>query len=73
MGRLAVDSAFQGQGLGAALLVDALERAVRSEIAAFAMMVDAKSDQAADFYRHHGFIALPHVSRTLFLPLSSVR
>ena len=34
MCRLAVDQAFKGQGLGGALLADALERAARSEIAA---------------------------------------
>ena len=35
MGRLAVDQAFKGQGLGGALLADA--RAARSGIAAFAL------------------------------------
>ncbi len=72
MGRLAVDQDFKGQGLGSALLADALDRAARSEIAAFALMVDAKDDVAAAFYRHHGFITLPDTSLTLFLPLSSV-
>ncbi|WP_304350052.1 GNAT family N-acetyltransferase [Comamonas testosteroni] len=69
MGRLAVDQAFKGQGLGGALLADALDRAARSEIAAFAMIVDAKNEAAADFYRHHGFIVLPNSPLTLFLPL----
>lgn len=73
MGRLAVDQAFKGKGLGGALLADALDRAARSEIAAYALMVDAKDDSAAAFYRHHGFIALPHSSLTLFLPLAAVR
>lgn len=36
MGRLAVDQAHKGQGLGGALLADALHRAARSEIAAYA-------------------------------------
>ena len=71
MGRLAVDQAFSGQGLGGALLADALERATRSEIAAYALMVDAKDDQAAAFYWHHGFIALPDSPLTLFLPLAT--
>lgn len=71
MGRLAVDQAFKGLGLGGALLADALDRAVRSEIAAYALMVDAK-DAAAAFYRHHGFIALPDSPLTLFLPLATV-
>ena len=72
MGRLAVDEAFAGQGLGGALLADALERASRSEIAAYALMVDAKDDKAATFYRHHGFIPLPDTPLTLFLPLATV-
>ena len=38
MGRLAVDRGFKGQGLGSALLGDALERAARSEIAAYALL-----------------------------------
>lgn len=73
MGRLAVDQAFKGQGLGGALLADALNRAARSEIAAYALMVDAKDDAAAAFYLHHGFIALPESPRTLFLPLATVQ
>lgn len=73
MGRLAVDQDFKGQGLGAALLADALARAARSEVAAFALLVDAKGDEAAAFYRHHGFISLPESPLTLFLPLATVR
>lgn len=71
MGRLAVDREFKGRGLGAALLADALNRAARSDIAAYALMVDAKDDSAAAFYRHHGFIALPDSPSTLFLPLAA--
>ena len=73
MGRLAIDQGFKGQGLGSALLADALVRATRSDVAAFAMMVDAKDDAAANFYRHHAFIALPGSSGTLFLPLATVQ
>jgi len=73
MGRLAVDQEFKGQGLGGALLADALNRVAGSEIAAFALMVEAKNEAAADFYRHHGFIALPDSPRTLFLPPATVR
>lgn len=46
MGRLAVDQVFKGQGLGGALLADALDRAARSKIAAYALMVDAKDDES---------------------------
>jgi ribosomal protein S18 acetylase RimI-like enzyme len=72
MGRLAVDRAFKGQGLGGVLLVNALRRAAHSEIAAFAMIVDAKDAQAAAFYRHYAFIELADSPRTLFLPLATV-
>lgn len=72
MGRLAIDAAFQGRGLGAALLADALERAARSEIASYALLVDAKDKKAAAFYGHHGFIAFPDTPLTLFLPLAWV-
>ena len=71
MGRLAVDQAYKGQGLGAALLADALMRALRAEIAACALLVDAKDPIAAEFYRHHGFIPLPKAPLTLFLPLAT--
>lgn len=73
MGRLAVDAAFHGQGLGSALLVNALRRAVASEIAAVALIVDAKDEHAAAFYLHHGFMALRDAPLTLFLPLERVR
>lgn len=71
MGRLAVDQAYKGRGLGAAMLADALARAIRAEIAAYALLVDAKDDVAAAFYSHHGFIALPDSALTLFLPLAT--
>jgi ribosomal protein S18 acetylase RimI-like enzyme len=71
LGRLAVARDFKGQGLGGALLADALERALRSEIAAYALVVDAKDESAAAFYQHHGFIRLPDQALKLFLPLNS--
>jgi len=70
VGWLAVDQKYKGQGLGGALLADALHRSVVSDIAAYAMLVDAKNNEAADFYRHHGFIALPDSPLSLFLPLA---
>lgn len=73
MGRLAVDQTFKGQGLGGALLADALARAAHSEIAAYALMVDAKDRAAASFYQHHGFVPLPDTPLTLLLPLATVR
>lgn len=71
LGRLAVDEHWRGRGLGGALLWDAVERAARAEVAAYALLVDAKDDIAAAFYRHHGFLTLAGDARTLFLPLAS--
>ena len=59
LGRLATDLSARGIGLGRVLLVDAIIRAVRSEIASFAMVLDAKDEGAASFYAREGFIRLP--------------
>jgi GNAT superfamily N-acetyltransferase len=72
MGRLAVDKEFKGLGLGGALLADAMNRAAHSDIAAYAMVVDAKDKKSAVFYQHHGFIPLPNSPLTLFLPLATI-
>jgi ribosomal protein S18 acetylase RimI-like enzyme len=72
MGRLAVDKSHRQKGLGSTLLADALTRACRSEITAFALIVDAKDHEAIQFYRHHGFMSLSHQGQSLFLPLASV-
>ena len=71
MGRLAVDKSHRQKGLGSTLLADALTRACRSEITAFALIVDAKDHEAIQFYRHHGFMSLSHQGQSLFLPLAS--
>ncbi|SEF13325.1 Acetyltransferase (GNAT) domain-containing protein [Burkholderia sp. WP9] len=73
MGRLAVDADFRGQGLGGALLADALARVMAADIAAWALVVDAKDEAAAAFYRHHGLIALPDSPLMLFLPLATAQ
>jgi GNAT superfamily N-acetyltransferase len=57
LARLALDRSEQGQSLGGHLLVDALTRCVRGgrEFGARAVVVDAVSPEAGDFYRHFGF------------------
>lgn len=72
LGRLAVDQVYRGRQLGASLLWDAARRALRSEIAVYALVVDAKDDQAARFYRHHGFASFGSLPRQLVLPLSNL-
>ncbi len=53
-GRLAVDRSVGGQGVEALLLVDALRRSLEAaqQIAAMAVIVDAKDERAESFYRH---------------------
>lgn len=73
IGRLAIEGRFRGQGLGAALLYDAVERALRSDVAIFAIMVDAKDDNAAAFYQHHGFMQFRSRPHTLYLPVGTIK
>ncbi|MDE1947653.1 MAG: GNAT family N-acetyltransferase [Burkholderiales bacterium] len=71
VGRLAVDQAFQGHKLGGALLADAALRATRSEVAVFALVVDAKDEAAAAFYRHFGFQSFGASARQLIVSLKN--
>ena len=72
MGRLAVDERRRGHGLGELLLFDAFSRTLRSEIASYAFVVDAKDDIAQAFYERYRFIRLPSAGRRLFLPLAEI-
>lgn len=74
IGRLAVDTRVKGQGRGAFLLMDALRRSLEhaAAIAAMAVVVDAKNDAAAAFYRHFDFTPLQATPRRLYLPMKTV-
>ena len=72
IGRLAVDTRFQGQRLGEALLLDAVDRAIDSDPAVFALVVDAKDDDAASFYRRYEFQPLTTRPMTFFLPVAAL-
>ncbi|WP_165227522.1 GNAT family N-acetyltransferase [Aquisphaera insulae] len=71
LARLAVDRRQQGRGLGKALLKDAVLRTMQAaEIAGLKLLlVHAKDDAAADFYRKHGFEPVVDEPLTLFLPV----
>lgn len=71
IGRLAVDRQFQGRGLGKALLADAAVKAMGAAPASFALLVDAKDEQAVNFYQQHGFRPLGSLPKVLFLPLAT--
>lgn len=75
LARLAVDNSMRGQGLGAALLFDALKRAaeVAEVSAAYAVIVDALHEQAKRFYLHYEFEESLDDPLRLFLPLSDIR
>jgi predicted GNAT family N-acyltransferase len=72
LGRLAVSQTSRGEGLGSILLVDACKRvaAISETLAVAAIVVDAKSPQAAAFYQHFGFIELPGQPGRWMLPRS---
>jgi GNAT superfamily N-acetyltransferase len=72
LGRLAVDRRRQGKGYGRFLLADALHRAARSEIASFAIIVDAKDDSARRFYERESFLPLPDQPTKLFRPMVDI-
>lgn len=72
LGRLAVDRRQQGKGYGRFLLADALYRIVRSEIASFAVIVEAKDDNARRFYERESFLPLPDQPMKLFRPIADI-
>lgn len=74
VGRLAVDRSYHGQGFGAVLIADALQRiALAGQVmAVYAAVVDALDESAAAFYRQFGFISLPSQPLKLFLPMDTV-
>jgi ribosomal protein S18 acetylase RimI-like enzyme len=72
LGRLAVDEKFRSIKLGSALLSDAVNRSLGLQIGAALMVVDAKDDTAAAFYRHHGFLDVPERPRQLVALLASL-
>jgi len=75
LARLGVDLAWQGRGIGSALLRDAMKRTLQaSEIAGLrALAVHAKDETAASFYSHFGFVASPTDPLHLFLLMKDLR
>jgi ribosomal protein S18 acetylase RimI-like enzyme len=73
IGWLAVDHRFQRRGLGELMLMNAVHRTMQDAAAAFALLVDAKNDLVAGFYRRYGFRPIAGKPRTLFLPLATAQ
>ena len=76
LGRLATDTRFRGEHLGANLLVDALVRTCEvSEqvMGVHAIIVDAKAEEVVPFYLRFGFMRFRDSSIRLFLPIRTAR
>ena len=75
LARLAVAAGWQGKGIGAGLLKDAMLRTLQAaDIAGIrAMAVHAKDDDARAFYERYGFVAAPTDAYHLFVLLKDVR
>jgi GNAT superfamily N-acetyltransferase len=74
LGRLAVDRASQGRGLGGELLAAAGARAlaVAMEVGGVALAIDAKDQKAAEWYMRFGALPLLDDPTKLVLPLQVI-
>jgi GNAT superfamily N-acetyltransferase len=75
LARLATDRRWQSQGVGKALLRDAMLRTLQAaEIAGIrALAVHAKDEEARRFYEHFDFVPSPSDPMHLFVLLKDVR
>lgn len=75
LGRLAVDRRAQGIKLGAAMLQDAVNRAITVSLntGVRALLVHALHERAKQFYEHYGFQKSPQHPMTLMLRLNTVK
>lgn len=74
IGRLAVDNAYHGRGIGKGLLKDALRRilSASSEVGARAAVVHAIDDNAVAFYKQFGFKSFPADERALYIATEEI-
>jgi GNAT superfamily N-acetyltransferase len=75
LARLAVDKTLVKEGVGAALLKDALVRVSNAAdiVGARALLVHAKDEEAKSFYEHFGFESSPSDPLHLFLLMKDIR
>jgi predicted GNAT family N-acyltransferase len=74
LGRLAVDSGQQGKGYGDLLIADALKRSLNlsKQLASYAVVVDAISQDAVRFYRQYGFVEFPDEPMKLYIAMDEI-
>ena len=72
--KLAVDTNYEGQGLGSRLLIDALQRILTTseQLAIKVVLVDAIDEEAKGYYLRFGFIEFPGHNLKLFLPIETI-
>jgi GNAT superfamily N-acetyltransferase len=75
LARLAVARKRQKQGLGTRMMINAIERviSVSQNLGIIGFFVDAKDNEAKEYYEQFGFIPLPDNPLELFLPLATLR
>ena len=74
LGRLAVDLRMQGLGLGGQLLLAAGRRCIHAatEVGGVALLIDAKDDRVAGWYKSYGALSLLDAPLSLVLPLDTI-
>lgn len=76
--QLAVDSEYQGQGVGSTCLISAMKYAYEAnhQIPAYAIVVDAIDNEVKRFYEKYGFLMLSaqhqNLRPRLFMPIKDV-
>lgn len=75
LARLATDTKWQGKGVGAGLLRDAMQRTlqVADIVGVRAFLVHAKNDKAKAFYQHFDFLPSPTDPYHLYLLVKDIR
>lgn len=74
LGRLAVDQSMQGKGLGGELLVAAARRSIlaSAQVGGSLLLIDAKDQKAADWYKSYGALEIPGMPLALVLPYALI-
>lgn len=74
LARLAVSKAYQRQGIGEIMMIEAMKRAliVAQNAGGIGLFVDAKDEAAKTYYSRYGFVSLEDAFLEMFLPLSTI-
>ncbi len=75
LGRLAVAKAYQRQGIGKTLLVEAMGKFIDifNSAGGNGLFVDAKDQDAKRYYEQFGFMAMASNELELFLPIKTIQ